>query len=157
MSQRVDKSRRRHARSPGWSSSFGGHHGGRVDGMGKGGGSPSGQPPLSSNRTNTPPALIRWLSCAPMRCIEQLYDDYGLGMLDALSESKNPSAALVVTLSRLNEKIEDSSDARLSLNKICSDTIANNYYRSLGHHSPSFKQLDTKRMSPHGSFSIMYC
>uniref|UniRef100_A0A0E0L6F2 Histone deacetylase interacting domain-containing protein n=1 Tax=Oryza punctata TaxID=4537 RepID=A0A0E0L6F2_ORYPU len=82
------------------------------------------------------------------RCIEQLYDDSGIDMLDALSESENTSSALAVILSRLNQKIGDFSEARLSLNKMCSDTIANNYYRSLDHCSPSFKQLDLKRMSP---------
>ncbi|KAL5231788.1 hypothetical protein ABZP36_030564 [Zizania latifolia] len=82
------------------------------------------------------------------RCIEHLYGDYSLDMLDALSESENASVALAVILSRLNQKIQDLSDARLSLHKMCSDTIANNYYRSLDHCSSSFKQLDTKRISP---------
>lgn len=82
------------------------------------------------------------------RCIEQLYDDYGLDMLDSLSKTENASAALAVLLSRINQKIEDLSEARLSLYKTCSDIIANNYNRSLDHRSPSFKQLDIKRMSP---------
>ncbi|XP_015637764.1 paired amphipathic helix protein Sin3-like 6 isoform X2 [Oryza sativa Japonica Group] len=82
------------------------------------------------------------------RCIEQLYDDSGIDMLDALSESENTSSALAVILSRLNQKIGDFSEARLSLNKMCPDTVANNYYRSLDHCSPSFKQLDMERMSP---------
>ncbi|XP_006654860.1 paired amphipathic helix protein Sin3-like 5 isoform X1 [Oryza brachyantha] len=82
------------------------------------------------------------------RCIEQLYDDSGIDMLDALSESENTSSALAVILSRLNQKKRDFSEARLSLDKMCSDTIANNYYRSLDHRSNSFKQLDMKRMNP---------
>lgn len=98
-------------------------------------------------------------TCAALhkRCIEQLYDDSGIDMLDALSESENTSSALAVILSRLNQKIGDFSEARLSLNKMCPDTVANNYYRSLDHCSPSFKQLDMERMSPKGTFTIMYC
>ncbi|KAF0926708.1 hypothetical protein E2562_027143 [Oryza meyeriana var. granulata] len=82
------------------------------------------------------------------RCIEQLYDDSGIDMLDALSESENTSSALAVILSRLNQKIRDFSEARLSLNKMCSESMANDYYRSLDQRSTSFKQLDMKRMSP---------
>ncbi|KAG8086268.1 hypothetical protein GUJ93_ZPchr0010g8954 [Zizania palustris] len=82
------------------------------------------------------------------RCIEHLYGDYGLDMLEALSESNNPIAALDVILPHLNQKIQDLSDARLSLRKMCSDTVANNFYRSLDYCSSSFKQLDIKRMSP---------
>uniref|UniRef100_A0A0D9WKF8 Histone deacetylase interacting domain-containing protein n=1 Tax=Leersia perrieri TaxID=77586 RepID=A0A0D9WKF8_9ORYZ len=82
------------------------------------------------------------------RCIEQLYDDSGTDMLDVLSESENTSSALAVILSRLNHKIRDLSEARLSLNKICSDIVANNYHMSLDLRSPSFKQLDMKRMNP---------
>uniref|UniRef100_A0A0A8YZC4 Histone deacetylase interacting domain-containing protein n=1 Tax=Arundo donax TaxID=35708 RepID=A0A0A8YZC4_ARUDO len=82
------------------------------------------------------------------RCIEQLYDDNGLDMLDALLEPKDTSTALAVLHSRLNQKIEHLSEARLSLHKMCSNIIANNYHRSLDHRSSSFKQLDKRRMSP---------
>ncbi|RCV16273.1 hypothetical protein SETIT_3G124800v2 [Setaria italica] len=82
------------------------------------------------------------------RCIEQLYDEHGLDMLDALWEKIDTSTALVILHSRLNQKIDDLSEARLSLNKTCSNIIANNYHRSLDHRSSSFKQLDKRRMGP---------
>ncbi|XP_066367323.1 paired amphipathic helix protein Sin3-like 6 isoform X3 [Miscanthus floridulus] len=82
------------------------------------------------------------------RCIEQLYDEHGLDMLDALSEKIDTSIALVILQSRLNQKIEDLKEAQSSFNKACSNIIANNYYRSLDHRSSSFKQLDKRRMSP---------
>ncbi|CAD6332659.1 unnamed protein product [Miscanthus lutarioriparius] len=82
------------------------------------------------------------------RCIEQLYDEHGLDMLDALLEKIDTSIALVILQSRLNQKVEDLKEAQSSLNKACSNIIANNYYRSLDHRSSSFKQLDKRRMSP---------
>ncbi|CAL5096530.1 unnamed protein product [Urochloa decumbens] len=82
------------------------------------------------------------------RCIEQLYDEHGLDMLDALCENTDTSTALVILHSRLNQKIDDLSEAWFSLNKTCSNIIANNYHRSLDHRSSSFKQLDKRRMSP---------
>ncbi|XP_062180610.1 uncharacterized protein LOC133885002 isoform X2 [Phragmites australis] len=82
------------------------------------------------------------------RCIEQLYDDRGLDMLDALSETDSTSGTLALLHYRLNQKIEDLSEARSSLNKTCSSIISYNYYRSLDHRSSSFKQLDNRRMSP---------
>ena len=85
------------------------------------------------------------------RCIEQLYDEHGLDMLDALWKKIDTSTALVILHSRLNQKIDDLSEARLSMNKMCSSIMANNYHRSLDHRSSSFKQLDKKRMSPKGS------
>ena len=88
------------------------------------------------------------------RCIEQLYDEHGLDMLDALSEKIDTSIAVVILQSRLNQKIEDLKEAQSSLNKTCSNIIANNYYRSLDHRSSSFKQLDKRRMSPKGIVDV---
>ena len=85
------------------------------------------------------------------RCIEQLYDEHGLDMLDALWEKIGTSTALVILHFCFNQKIDDLSEAWLSLNKTCSSIIANNYHKSLDHRSSSFKQLDKKRMSPKGS------
>ncbi|KAE8773345.1 Paired amphipathic helix protein Sin3 [Hordeum vulgare] len=80
------------------------------------------------------------------RCIEKLYDDDP--DLDDLLESQNTSAVLDILLSRLNQKVEDLSEARSYLHKVhCSQIIAKNYYRSLDHRGTSFKQLDAKRMS----------
>nr|CAB3460576.1 unnamed protein product [Digitaria exilis] len=82
------------------------------------------------------------------RCIEQLYDEHGLDMLDALWEKIDTSTVLAILHSRLNQKIEELSEARLSLIKTCSNNISNNYHRSLDHRSSSFKQLDKRRMRP---------
>ncbi|RLN30526.1 paired amphipathic helix protein Sin3-like 5 [Panicum miliaceum] len=92
--------------------------------------------------------IQEYLTPLHRRCIEQLYDEHGLDMLDALWENIDTSTALVILHSRLNQKIDDLSEARLSLNKTCSNIIANNYHRSLDHRSSSFKQLDKRRMSP---------
>ncbi|PUZ64523.1 hypothetical protein GQ55_3G149400 [Panicum hallii var. hallii] len=92
--------------------------------------------------------IQEYLTPLHRRCIEQLYDEHGLDMLDALWEKIDTSTALVILHSRLNQKIDDLSEARLSLNKTCSNIIASNYHRSLDHRSSSFKQLDKRRMSP---------
>ena len=86
------------------------------------------------------------------RCIEKLYNDDP--ELDDLLESQNTGAALSILLSRLNRRVENLSEARLCLDKILSPLIAENYYRSLDHHGPSFKQLDAKRMGQKGSFTF---
>uniref|UniRef100_A0ACD5Z5I0 Uncharacterized protein n=1 Tax=Avena sativa TaxID=4498 RepID=A0ACD5Z5I0_AVESA len=78
------------------------------------------------------------------RCIQKLYDDEL--EIDDLLESQNTSAALSILLSRLNQVVENLSEARLCLQKILPPVIAENYYRSLDHHGPSFKHLDSKRM-----------
>ncbi|CAM0953466.1 unnamed protein product [Alopecurus aequalis] len=78
------------------------------------------------------------------RCIQKIYNDDP--ELDDLLESQNTGAALSVLLSRLNQRVEFLSEARSSLDKILSPLIAENYYRSLDHRGPSFKQLDAKRM-----------
>uniref|UniRef100_A0ACD5TYW2 Uncharacterized protein n=2 Tax=Avena sativa TaxID=4498 RepID=A0ACD5TYW2_AVESA len=92
------------------------------------------------------PLMIKeHLSPLHMRCIERLYADDS--ELDDLLESQNTSDVLAVLLSRLNQKVEDLSVARLYLHKANSQVIAKNYYRSLDHRGPSFKHLDAKRMS----------
>jgi paired amphipathic helix protein Sin3a len=90
-----------------------------------------------------------------MRCIERLYADDS--DLDELLESQNTSAVLAVLLSRLNQKVEGLSEARLYLHRANSQVIAKNYYRSLDHRGPSFKHLDAKRMSQKGIFKLSLC
>jgi paired amphipathic helix protein Sin3a len=85
------------------------------------------------------------------RCIEKLYNDDP--ELSDVLESQITSAALSILLSRLNQSVENLLEARLRLGKILPPVIADNYYRSLDHHGPSFKQSDAKRMSHKGSFS----
>ena len=86
------------------------------------------------------------------RCLEKLYNDEP--ELDDLLESQNTSASLSILLSRLNRRVENLSEARLCLDKILSPLITENYYRSLDHRGPSFKQLDAKRMGQKGSFDF---
>ncbi|VAH23645.1 unnamed protein product [Triticum turgidum subsp. durum] len=78
------------------------------------------------------------------RCIIRLY---GEDFLEALLDTDNASAALPVILSRLNHSIVELREARLRLQKTCSEVIAKNYYKALDHRGPCFKQLDAKRMS----------
>ncbi|XP_051210606.1 paired amphipathic helix protein Sin3-like 5 [Lolium perenne] len=97
------------------------------------------------DHAGSPLNIKEHLSPLHMRCIERLYADDS--DLDELLESQNTSAVLAVLLSRLNQKVEGLSDARLYLHRANSQVIAKNYYRSLDHRGPSFKHLDAKRMS----------
>ncbi|KAM0905674.1 hypothetical protein ACQ4PT_017262 [Festuca glaucescens] len=97
------------------------------------------------DHAGSPLNIKEHLSPLHMRCIERLYADDS--ELDELLESQNTSAVLTVLLSRLNQKVEGLSEARLYLHRANSQVIAKNYYRSLDHRGPSFKHLDAKRMS----------
>ncbi|XP_047939077.1 paired amphipathic helix protein Sin3-like 2 isoform X3 [Salvia hispanica] len=80
-----------------------------------------------------------------LRCIERLYGDHGLDVMDILR--KNPSHALPVVLTRLKQKQEDWTKCRLDFNKIWADIYSKNHYKSLDHRSFYFKQQDSKNLS----------
>lgn len=79
------------------------------------------------------------------RCIERLYGDHGLDVLEILR--KNPSVALPVILTRLKQKQEDWSRCRFDFNKVWAEIYAKNHYKSLDHRSFYFKQQDSKNLS----------
>ncbi|XP_008787938.2 paired amphipathic helix protein Sin3-like 4 isoform X1 [Phoenix dactylifera] len=80
-----------------------------------------------------------------LRCIERLYGDHGLDVMDVLR--KNASLGLPVILTRLKQKQEEWSRCRADFNKVWAEIYAKNYHKSLDHRSFYFKQQDTKSLS----------
>ncbi|KAK4771759.1 hypothetical protein SAY86_013534 [Trapa natans] len=80
-----------------------------------------------------------------LRCIERLYGDHGLDVMDILR--KNPNVALPVILTRLKQKREEWTKCRSDFNKVWADVYAKNHYKSLDHRSFYFKQQDFKNLS----------
>ncbi|KAG4395714.1 hypothetical protein GLYMA_19G016300v4 [Glycine max] len=80
-----------------------------------------------------------------LRCIERLYGDHGLDVIDILR--KNPTHALPVILTRLKQKQEEWSKCRSDFNKVWAEIYAKNHYKSLDHRSFYFKQQDSKNLS----------
>lgn len=87
-----------------------------------------------------------------LRCIERLYSDHGLDVLDLLK--KNAYLALPVILTRLKQKQEEWARCRTEFNKVWADIYTKNYHRSLDHRSFYFKQQDSKNLSTKGFFSL---
>ncbi|KAK2998671.1 hypothetical protein RJ639_022795, partial [Escallonia herrerae] len=79
-----------------------------------------------------------------LRCIERLYGDHGLDVMDILR--KNPSLALPVILTRLKQKQEEWTKCRSDFNKVWADIYSKNHYKSLDHRSFYFKQQDSKTL-----------
>ncbi|KAJ4974388.1 hypothetical protein NE237_007562 [Protea cynaroides] len=80
-----------------------------------------------------------------LRCIERLYGDHGLDVMDVLR--KNATLALPVMLTRLKQKQEEWTRCRADFNKVWAEIYAKNYHKSLDHRSFYFKQQDTKSLS----------
>ncbi|KAL0461660.1 UNVERIFIED_CONTAM: Paired amphipathic helix protein Sin3-like 2 [Sesamum latifolium] len=80
-----------------------------------------------------------------LRCIERLYGDHGLDVMDILR--KNPSVALPVILTRLKQKQEEWTKCRSDFNKVWAEIYSKNHYKSLDHRSFYFKQQDSKNLS----------
>ncbi|KAJ0449534.1 putative transcription regulator Others family [Helianthus annuus] len=80
-----------------------------------------------------------------LRCIERLYGDNRLDVMDVLK--KNASLALPVILTRLKQKQEEWARCRFDFNKIWAEVYAKNYHKSLDHRSFYFKQQDAKSLS----------
>ncbi|KAH7846362.1 hypothetical protein Vadar_013012 [Vaccinium darrowii] len=80
-----------------------------------------------------------------LRCIERLYGDHGLDVMDILR--KNPSVALPVILTRLKQKEEEWNKCRSDFNKVWAEIYAKNHYKSLDHRSFYFRQQDSKNLS----------
>ncbi|XP_074557091.1 paired amphipathic helix protein Sin3-like 3 isoform X3 [Curcuma longa] len=85
------------------------------------------------------------LTSLNMRCIERLYGDHGLDVMDVIQ--KNASLALPVILTRLKQKQEEWSRCRSDFNKVWAEIYAKNYHKSLDHRSFYFKQQDSKNLS----------
>ncbi|PRQ24184.1 putative transcription regulator Others family [Rosa chinensis] len=66
-----------------------------------------------------------------LRCIERLYGDHGLNVVDILR--KSPTLALPVILTRLKQKQEEWTRWRADFNKVWADIYAKNHDKSLDH------------------------
>ncbi|KAF8031803.1 hypothetical protein BT93_D0882 [Corymbia citriodora subsp. variegata] len=102
---------------------------------------------ISENIHNmeTPFHVENYFSALNLRCIERLYGDHGLDVLEILR--KNPTLALPVILIRLKQKQEEWTKCRSDFNKVWADIYAKNHYKSLDHRSFYFKQQDSKNLS----------
>ncbi|XP_074274489.1 paired amphipathic helix protein Sin3-like 3 isoform X2 [Silene latifolia] len=79
-----------------------------------------------------------------LRCIERLYGDHGLDVMDVLK--KNATLALPVILTRLKQKQEEWARCRADFNKVWAEIYSKNYHKSLDHRSFYFKQQDAKSL-----------
>ncbi|KAI4375306.1 hypothetical protein MLD38_013190 [Melastoma candidum] len=93
----------------------------------------------------TPIQVENYFSALNLRCIERLYGDHGLDVMDIIR--KNPVVSLPVILSRLRQKQEEWTKCRSDFNRIWAEIYAKNHYRSLDHRSFYFKQQDSKNLS----------
>ncbi|CAA7014399.1 unnamed protein product [Microthlaspi erraticum] len=102
---------------------------------------------INSNevKLDAPIVIEDHLTTLNLRCIERLYGDHGLDVLDLLK--KNPNLALPVILTRLKQKQEEWAKCRTDFNKVWADIYTKNYHRSLDHRSFYFKQQDSKNLS----------
>ncbi|XP_037403717.1 paired amphipathic helix protein Sin3-like 3 [Triticum dicoccoides] len=99
----------------------------------------------NSVKPESPIRIDEHLTPLNLRCIERLYGDHGLDVMDVLR--RNASVALPVILSRLKQKQEEWSRCRSDFNKVWADIYAKNYHKSLDHRSFYFKQQDSKNLS----------
>lgn len=87
-----------------------------------------------------------------LRCIERLYGDHGLDVMDILR--KNLALSLPVILTRLKQKQEEWTKCRSDFNKVWAEIYAKNHYKSLDHRSFYFKQQDSKNLSAKCKFVL---
>ena len=83
-----------------------------------------------------------------LRCIERIYGDHGLDVLELLR--KNLTVALPIVMNRLKQKQDEWLKCRTDMNKVWAEVYAKNYHKSLDHRSFHFKQQDKKRLSAKG-------
>uniref|UniRef100_A0ACD6AMR1 Uncharacterized protein n=1 Tax=Avena sativa TaxID=4498 RepID=A0ACD6AMR1_AVESA len=99
----------------------------------------------NSLKPESPIRIDEHLTPLNLRCIERLYGDHGLDVMDVLR--RNASVALPVILTRLKQKQEEWSRCRSDFNKVWAEIYAKNYHKSLDHRSFYFKQQDSKNLS----------
>lgn len=92
------------------------------------------------------------ISALNLRCIERLYGDHGLELIEAL-RTKAPFV-LPVILTRLKQKQLEWASCRSDFNKIWAEVYAKNYHKSLDYRSFYFKQQDTKNLSAKGNSGL---
>ncbi|KAK8566032.1 hypothetical protein V6N12_059575 [Hibiscus sabdariffa] len=102
---------------------------------------------INDNKINmdSPVRIEDHFTVLHLRCIERLYGDHGLDVMEVLR--KNPALALPVILTRLKQKQEEWTECRLDFNKVWAEIYLKNHYKSLDHRSFYFKQQDSKNLS----------
>ncbi|CAF2133669.1 paired amphipathic helix protein Sin3-like 5 [Brassica napus] len=103
---------------------------------------------INNNTVSTPICIKDHLSELNLRCIERLYGDNGLDVMDLLKKSSH--VALPVILTRLKQKQEEWARCRFDFRKVWADVYAKNHHKSLDHRSFYFKQQDSKNLSTKG-------
>ncbi|XP_054823950.1 paired amphipathic helix protein Sin3-like 4 isoform X2 [Prosopis cineraria] len=96
-------------------------------------------------KAESPIRIEEHLTALNLRCIERLYGDHGLDVMEVLR--KNAPLALPVILTRLKQKQEEWARCRADFNKVWAEIYAKNYHKSLDHRSFYFKQQDMKSLS----------
>ncbi|KAG4151231.1 hypothetical protein ERO13_D04G052000v2 [Gossypium hirsutum] len=102
---------------------------------------------INENKINmdSPIRVQEYFTVLNLRCIERLYGDHGLDVMEILH--KNPALALPVVLTRLKQKQEEWTKCRSDFNKVWAEIYSKNHYKSLDHRSFYFKQQDSKNLS----------
>ncbi|XP_027359740.1 paired amphipathic helix protein Sin3-like 4 isoform X4 [Abrus precatorius] len=102
---------------------------------------------INSNiiKGDSPIRIEEHLTAINLRCIERLYGDHGLDVMEVLR--KNAPLALPVILTRLKQKQEEWARCRADFSKVWAEIYSKNYHKSLDHRSFYFKQQDTKSLS----------
>ncbi|GLU03025.1 hypothetical protein SLE2022_202450 [Rubroshorea leprosula] len=98
-----------------------------------------------TNNVDSPIHMEGHLTALNLRCIERLYGDHGLDVMDVLR--KNAPLALPVILTRLKQKQEEWARCRADFNKVWAEIYSKNYHKSLDHRSFYFRQQDSKNLS----------
>ncbi|XP_019170871.1 PREDICTED: paired amphipathic helix protein Sin3-like 3 isoform X2 [Ipomoea nil] len=95
--------------------------------------------------TDGPFHIEEYFTALNLRCIERLYGDHGLDVIDVLR--RNVHLALPVILSRLKQKLGEWENCRSDFDKVWAEIYAKNHHKSLDHRSFYFKQQDSKSLS----------
>ncbi|KAJ7555921.1 hypothetical protein O6H91_05G061000 [Diphasiastrum complanatum] len=103
---------------------------------------------LDLTRPESQFSLDEHLSAMNLRCIEMLYGDHGLEVIDSLR--KAPAAALPVVHTRLRQKHAEWLRNRMDMNKVWAEIYSKNHHKSLDHGSFYFKQQEQKSLSMKG-------
>ncbi|XP_042049041.1 paired amphipathic helix protein Sin3-like 5 isoform X2 [Salvia splendens] len=98
-----------------------------------------------TNKMESSVCIENRLSAIHLRCIERLYGDHGLDVMDVLK--KNAPLALPVILTRLKQKQEEWARCHADFNKVWAEICSKNYHKSLDYRSFYFKQQDTKNLT----------
>ncbi|XP_062175854.1 paired amphipathic helix protein Sin3-like 3 [Alnus glutinosa] len=90
-------------------------------------------------KTDDPIRIKEHFTALNLRCIERLYGDHGLDVMDVL---KKNLLALPVILTRLKQK-QEWARCRSDFNEVWAEIYSKSYHISLDHRSFYYKQQDT--------------